>query len=117
MDGLSHGLEKRGDAMTPEQFVEKWGPVDIAYSNPLCEKHSPPQYVAMLTDLSTLLTAERRRVREACRKAIVARAESERIMRDMARRRGDMEIANAHGDRAGVLDEQAQAIVGMGESK
>ncbi len=38
------------------------------------------------------------------------RAISENVMRDMARKRGEESLANAHGDRACVLQEQEAAL-------
>jgi hypothetical protein len=39
-----------------------------------------------------------------------ARAEAERMMRDLARRDGKLDISQAHGDRAAALTEAAAAI-------
>jgi hypothetical protein len=39
-----------------------------------------------------------------------ARAEAERMMRDIARRDGKLDISQAHGDRAAALAEAATAV-------
>jgi hypothetical protein len=42
---------------------------------------------------------------------IKARAEAERLMRDSARRGGQLDLSQAHGDRAAALDEAAAAVL------
>jgi ATP-dependent helicase YprA (DUF1998 family) len=56
------------------------------------------------------LAAARADERERCAMACDARRLAELLMRDQRRREGDTEMSNLHGDRAGVLQEQAAAI-------
>lgn len=75
---------------------------------------------ANLSDLDTYVkervslarAAFARKAADNCR----VRAISENVMRDMARKRGEASLAQAHSDRASVLEEQQEAILALAES-
>ena len=79
--------------MMPEQFIEKWCDSSVFIG--------PLNADTFKDDLAAILTAERRRVVEACRKRITALA-------------GD---GDKPTDRLIGYDEAAQAIAGVGEEK
>jgi hypothetical protein len=58
------------------------------------------------------MTPDPQTLRAAAR-ILMARASLERIMRDDARKRGEVELARAHGDRGAAFVEAASTIITM----
>lgn len=71
--------------------------------------HSERTYTE--SELKLELAAKLREAADNCR----VRAISENLMRDMARKRGEVSLAQAHSDRAAVLTEQQKAILALGD--